>query len=342
MSFYRKVLVLKQQEYGFCHNDKNLSGIVTVEIECGVATLFVSLTNFRSLSSGEYHFSLLDGDGKFFSFPLPNRPTSLQRTFNAPVNFDKGFQAGVYFVLEDLPLLVAFGADSCQTVSQSIMRKKIAEKCMLDKKEKEKTLDEYESLSFSESGCNLSSDYNDEAVATENYFELEKDIDYKIKLLGEKDYEKLRNEDEMFTSSNEKQAQAEQKIPDCNEDETNACSCKKYSASNPYYEYAKSELNEIFCKFKEDTALCSLFHDSKWAQIYYSADKYYVVGVINKNKKPKYICYGIPANYSEHAPPELDGYCSFVPLSVFDVKGKGYWMMYQDAITGKRINKYRP
>ena len=45
----------------------------------------------------------------------------------------------------------------------------------------------------------------------------------------------------------------------------------------------------------------------------------------------------MPSVYSETPPKELDGYCSFIPLSVFDMKGDGFWMMFQDAVTGECI-----
>lgn len=330
MSFFRKVLILKQIEKGFSSCEKSVSGIVTIETECGVNTLFLSLTNFKTISNGEYHFAICDNDGKFYSFPLPSRPTSLQKTLDTPLNFNGKVQVGVYFLLDELPLLIAFGSDVNSAVSYSPFCKKIAEKCVQIKKETERNQEI------------ISSIYNDEAVATENYFELDRDINEKIKLLGQNDNETISNEDVLSSYCKQEQTQEKHSTSNGFENETNACDCKKYSQSNPYYDYAKRELDEIFSKFEEEKDLKRLFVDSKWAKINYSSDKYYVVGVINKNSKPKYICYGVPDVYRVSAPPELDGYCSFLPLSVFDVKGKGYWMMYQDAITGKRIDKYKP
>ena len=69
----------------------------------------------------------------------------------------------------------------------------------------------------------------------------------------------------------------------------------------------------------------------------FSRNKYYTVGVICDEKKPKYICYGVPAESRGEPPDALKGYCSFLPLSVFDLSGKGYWMMFQDAETGECV-----
>ena len=84
----------------------------------------------------------------------------------------------------------------------------------------------------------------------------------------------------------------------------------------------------------------NIFKDSRFAKIAYSENKYYVVGVIKENDMEKYICYGIPDKFSEHAPKELEGYCSFIPLSVFELDGNGYWMMFQDACTGECLKKH--
>ena len=64
-----------------------------------------------------------------------------------------------------------------------------------------------------------------------------------------------------------------------------------------------------------------------------------IVGLVKEGGKEKYICYGVPAVYSKEPPKELKGFCSFIPLSVFDMKGDGYWMMFQDAVTGECIKK---
>jgi hypothetical protein len=64
-----------------------------------------------------------------------------------------------------------------------------------------------------------------------------------------------------------------------------------------------------------------------------------VVGLVLESGKEKYICYGVPCTYSKNPPKELKGFCSFIPLSIFDLTGKGYWMMFQDAITGEHVQK---
>ena len=106
-----------------------------------------------------------------------------------------------------------------------------------------------------------------------------------------------------------------------------------------YYQKAKRELEEVFSRFPIEEDLVKIFPESKWCKVYYECEKYYVVGVIKENDEEKYICYGVPATYSPTPPKELKGYCSFIPLSVFALKGEGYWMIFQDAITGECIKQ---
>ena len=81
-----------------------------------------------------------------------------------------------------------------------------------------------------------------------------------------------------------------------------------------------------------------MFYDSTFVKIAYAEDKYYVVGLVKEEQKEKYICYGVPGEYSTTPPKELKGYCSFVPTSIFDMQGNGYWMMFQCAITGECLS----
>ena len=106
---------------------------------------------------------------------------------------------------------------------------------------------------------------------------------------------------------------------------------------NGIIELKPEELEQMLNKFPREDALLSVFPDSSWVRINYSDDKYYVVGVVKEMGREKYICYGVPSEYSENPPEELKGFCSFIPLSVFSVKGDGYFMMFQDAVTGECI-----
>ena len=177
--------------------------------------------------------------------------------------------------------------------------------------------------------------YNDEAVATENYFLLDEKLNEKLKL--RESIENVRSKDSLRDSESEKEAEKSQ-ADDCgdkfkNGDENGG----EFTEDRPYIDSARAELDNIFFKFPEEPSLSKVIPESRWAKINYSPEKYYVVGIIKEDGKEKYVCYGVPAKYSNKPPKELKGFCSFVPLSFFDMKGDGFWMMFQSAITGECV-----
>ena len=80
-----------------------------------------------------------------------------------------------------------------------------------------------------------------------------------------------------------------------------------------------------------------MFPDSVFVKVPYSKEKFYVVGLVKELGVEKYICYGVPSTYSAEPPKALKGYASFIPLSLFNLHGDGFWIMFQDAISGKCI-----
>lgn len=393
MQFTKKILVLKQIAEGYSSAGKPVSGIVRLEIEDGVATFYLSFVNVSSATGGSYRFFALDGKNKIYDFDLGGRPSSSSFIPECVPEIAKGFAAGLCYVSEDLPVLVAFQRSAESTADLSEFKRAVAEKCLSDRKNKpretlaqakktqtaenergkkafppaandtgEFTADEQEEVlteqplftdrifteiqsGFEENNepetCRDYSpppEYDDEAVATENYFALEEDIKNKISLIGDYENEYVRNEDGNTHRRDQKETDESQSGHYCFENETFAGAGEKYSERAPYYFTVQKELDDIFEKFPEEPSLKKLFPNSRWAKINYSEEKYYVVGLVKENGKEKYICYGIPSPYSERAPEELAPYCSFIPVSVFDMNGDGFWMMFQSATTGECIH----
>ena len=312
---YKKVLIIKQLSEGFGQNGKSVSGICRAEIEGGVFTLSLSFINLCLVSSGEYFAYLLFPDKTLFPIELGNRPISITKTFDH--NFNKEFCVGLFFVKDDLPVLVGFSSTS-PTLDASLLKKSVIDKLLNVRKNKK------------------SGGYDDEAVATENYYLLD-GFDEKTALLGGIDNEHVWAKTNVSNQSSEEKTQEKPNDTSIYQNETDQNKGAKYSKTNPYYLSAKQELEGIFLKFPSEESLSKMVENSRWAKINYTHDKYYVVGVVKENDKEKYICYGVPAPYSIEPPKELKGYCSFVPLSIFDLKGKGYWMMFQDANTGECV-----
>ena len=104
-----------------------------------------------------------------------------------------------------------------------------------------------------------------------------------------------------------------------------------------FYEQIKNQLDDLFGSNPQFETLNNMMPDTKWIKVDYDGSgKYYVVGIIGK--KPDYICYGVPAVYTPAPPDELDGYCQWLPLDESKPEGEGFWIMYQDAVSGDSVS----
>ena len=68
-----------------------------------------------------------------------------------------------------------------------------------------------------------------------------------------------------------------------------------------------------------------------------NSDGFYVVGIIYDLDVPTYISYGVPYEKRGAPPEEIKDVCDWLPLSLDDVDGKGYYLIYQSAATGKTV-----
>jgi hypothetical protein len=55
------------------------------------------------------------------------------------------------------------------------------------------------------------------------------------------------------------------------------------------------------------------------------------VGLVYDCDTVAYICYGVPSKEMKAPPDEIKNLCVWLPISA----EKGYWIIYQDAMTGK-------
>ncbi len=357
MEFIKQILVLKEIECGFSSPGKKLSGISRVEIENGVATFYLSLINVKAADCGEYVAFVLDGGGKLFSFPLGKRPVSFTENFRVTPSVKNGFSSGICYVEKGIPLLIAYARSESVLTDAADFRKKITDKYIEKHREEDLApdnpyapipptlppmpplgpipgIDEPEEEPRDKT---MRESYDDEAVATENYYE--KDESYEEREFLRRFSEDVRTENEMPFSGEQGKTEKGESGACGFQNETGDDSGKEYSEGNTYFESVRNEIEDMFNKFPPEERLAVSLTDSKWIRINYSDNKYYVVGIIREDGKEKYICYGVPAKYSTSPPKELKGFCTFIPLSVFDLKGDGYWMMFQDAVTGDCVKK---
>lgn len=362
MDYIKKLIVLKQTENSF-NNRTPLTALARIEIENGVGEFHFSLVNLVKEPNCKYFTLLIDSKGKTFEFELKNNSTTIYSHFLTLPSLEKGCALGFYSVKDFVPLTLAFGGEKGAKDLESF-KKIVAEKwlnlhkeqlkiakneCFIDKNERGENcdLEQYNKEKICGENPTLSkpdTPYNDEVVATADYFLLDEQIQQKLKALRDYENEKLSLENELSDSQNEQETEKEPSLFSAYEDETSVSMCKENleefldeNKKVTHLEKVKNQLDSLFLANPEDQDLQNLFLGSKWAKIYYSTDKYYVVGLITLQKDKKYICYGVPSVYSKEPPKPLKGYATFVPKSVFNMHGDGYWIMFQDALTGKCV-----
>ena len=314
MLFYKKVILLKEITDGFCEKSSHANGIFRLEQEDGLSSISLTLIGLKKMQ-GNYRLFVSFDRKNTFSFDLGPRPFSFSDKVDFFPPIDTGFSAGLVFVKECIPTVVCFGRTENAPMLLKDFKKAVLDKCV---KEREETLD-----------------YDDEVVATENYYD-NIDLNEKIEIIKNLDTGYVQNKDALFTYVSKEQAQKDQTNAFSRQNEERSCDCKS-NQNPPYYLTVKKELDDLFSRFPEEETLNRLSIGGKWVKVDYSPNKFYVVGLLYDNDKPKYICYGVPSKHSLTPPKELVGFASFVPKSVFDLKGDGYFIMFQDAVTGKSI-----
>lgn len=321
MNFSKTVIILKQTEKGFSRENKTLSGIARLESENGVTSIYLTLVNFFPADGGDFELFISSSEGGEWSFPISSHSSSFTLKPDGEKS-GENYSIGLFFVKNSIPLLIAFGTDGKNAPSINQIKRDFSER-ILDKNKK---------------GNFLEQSYDDEVVATENYYLNDKELKEKLRMLKDVDDEFSGNSHGSAFSQSEKEAEESKQEFDGFKNETDNDVGEKYSAENPYFKTVRKELEDIFNKFKKEEALERVIPESKWVKIFFSEEKYYVVGLVKEDNTLKYICYGVPSFFSENPPDALKGFCSFVPLSVIKPKGNGYWMMFQDAISGECVN----
>ena len=94
-----------------------------------------------------------------------------------------------------------------------------------------------------------------------------------------------------------------------------------------YYQTVKSEIGKIFVEFPPYFPLIDKFAESFFVRIDFpSSEKYFVFGVMQRDNKVRYICYGVPA--------EKQGFDDKDFVYVDNVPTP-FWMLFQDADNGQ-------
>ena len=349
MTYIKKMCILRQVKQGFSGDGKTLSGLVKVEQYGNNLAVEVSVINFAPLVSGEYYCILADCNGKTETLAL--RGKSL---FNLLTDLDVsgGFCAVVCFVKNEI-VPVAYGVNgnthydwnrilgatlpptfSKNTQETAVTRSNtttnnddgkeidsaVEANDLGDEKEESQVVEERKSAK-----------YDDETVATENYYKEQEDESNELAKGGDN-----------AVAENPTEKQDEKTRTDAPQDADDESVLHPFTTDGDgYYRSVKSEIDELFERFPKDDSLKGAFSCSEWVRVKgeESAPEY-LVGVIYDDGKAKYICYALKAENKDAPPKEIKEACSFVPATVFN-DSEGYFVIFQSATTGECIKPER-
>lgn len=97
--------------------------------------------------------------------------------------------------------------------------------------------------------------------------------------------------------------------------------------NSDYYDSVKAEISRVFVQFPPYYPLIRRYPESFFVRIDFpKSDKYFVLGVLQREGRIRYICYGLPA--------EREG-ISDKDFVYVDNAPTAFWMLFQDADSGQ-------
>lgn len=110
-------------------------------------------------------------------------------------------------------------------------------------------------------------------------------------------------------------------------------------SGHTFFDAISLQIEELFSKYPEELGLTQLIPNSKWVKVDYEGNgNVYVLGLVYEGDVLKYIAYGVPGASNAQVAGDIKDYSQWVPASLNNASGSGFWIMYQDAETGESIN----
>ncbi len=322
MNYVKKMCILRQIKQGFSGDGKTLSGLIKIEQYGKNLAVEVSIINFAPLVSGEYYCLLSDGKGKTEMLALRGKSM-----FNilSDVDVSAGF-CGIICYVKNEVVPIAYGING----NGSYDWRAILNKTMPPVFPKKRAVDtavasdeSEEERAPAEKGAEGL--YNDEAVATSNYFEEEQHA-------PNEPLQAAKNANVEGTTQT--QGTKGGASASTNENAESVLDAFNRRADG-YYLSVKRELDELFATYPKDDTLAAAFQRSEWVRLRGTKSKpEYLVGAVYEDGRAQYICYALLAENKELPPEEIKNVCSFVPSSPL-VDADGFFVIFQSAATGE-------
>lgn len=342
MNYVKKMCILRQIKQGFSGDGKALSGLIKIEQYGKNLAVEVSIINFAPLVSGEYYCLLSDGKGRTEMLAL--RGKSL---FNilSDIDISTGFCGIICYVKNDV-VPIAYGINGNGSYDwRSILNAtlppvfpksegKNADSAFTETAKTEEFApanSEPEPSAATKKESTLS-EYDDDKVAMENYYEEDEDDECE---LPEKAVENA------YSQSADTQSRKEEGTDVAENGDAESVLHPFKTDSDGYYRSVKGELDELFRTYPRDKTLCGAFSCSEWVRIKGTAkEPQYLVGVLYEDGQANFICYALAAKDRENPPEEIKSVCTFVPVSPFE-GCEGFFVIFQSATGGECVRPER-
>ena len=304
--YIKKIAVIKQVKTGFSADGGAISGLVKAETYAGFLKVEVSLINFAPTSEGRYVFGICDGlttvvfDGLTFEG-------------ESDFNLSSGFAFLVCFCHTGVAPIASAACGQMACALPDLKEEMARRENIKPKKDKDGAA------------------YDDEAISEINYYEQREAFEGGDALCEDTPQEKngrAGGKDEEDLRAVEGDEKVGVNFSD-GFDEPAAGGL----AGGDFYSRMRGDIEQIFAAYPREGVLERAMEGSRFVRIAYGQGKFYVFGVLTVEGKPRYICYGVPSNNPQTPPASLAGCAGYVPVD----GGGGYWITYQDAITGVSV-----
>lgn len=364
--FTKRMISFTEKTAGFSRDGKPLLLALTVEKIGAEITVTLLSPNLAPLKEGEYLLSLAGTECKIMRL---TDAASLCATLSNRLGVERGVCALLLFAREGKLVPVAFGKSGKTTFSLEELQAegarflRSAASAKKEQKDRRKPFPSGEEKDppftaksptkeafLHENGDTVRPyaddavrPYADDALATDNYFEWEKENEKQQMLAAPHDNpahgdcEKQKEKEAVFPR------QAHENDFACGKDEPRETT-RGQRLEESYFARVKPRLFAFFSDHEEEPSLTNAFPGSFFVRAPFEEGEI-VVGVLTVRKQVTQaalpslkeqellaLCFGVPQG--ESAPPQpLRSICTFLPVS--GARHSGYWMLFQNPRTGK-------
>ena len=322
MRYVKKSCILRQLKSGFTSDGKPLTGIIKVEQYGSNVAAELAFSNLSPAAEGGYYCILADSERRY---KLLSLESGNRFSFTSNMDVAAGFYTALCFVHEKA---AAIAVGVCGKLPYDLFAL-VQEAFSAPDEHAREELNTDMPPTNQQNKAQNTTDYDDELVADENYYEQENTT-----------YEQspaVQTEQNAPTESRDSHQGAEERV-DSATDENHASVRHAFTTeTDGYYQSVKGELNGLFKRYPADNSLQAAYPHSEWVRVKgEEGNPQELVGLVYENGLVKYICYALTAG--EATPQEVKERGYYVPISALSPE-KGFYVLYQSAATGESILK---